>query len=175
MLAGESRAVWAALEFRRPMMLRNIEPLSEDHMRWIPGPGRNPIAWQLWHIAEVEDVWISTCLLNEEGVFPFGAPLREAQSFPEKAALLDYFDTVRSHTRVRLEAMTEVGYDAKVVDPDFGEMTARDLWAGVATSFAWHAGQIALTAKLIPSTPVSTWTFTPWGDGTRGGIEGDSS
>jgi len=30
------------------------------------------------------------------------------------------------------------------------------------TSFAWHAGQIALLAKLLPDTPVSTMEFGYW-------------
>ena len=33
---------------------------------------------------------------------------------------------------------------------------------GVVTSFAWHAGQIALTAKLLPDTPVKTMRFEYW-------------
>lgn len=175
-LSPEARSVWSALEFRRPMMLRNVEPLNEDHMRWVPGPGRNPIAWQLWHIAEVEDVWIRACLLGEQGDFPFGRPLAEAgDSYPAKHELLAYFEDVRARTRLRLAELTPDRFDDMVRDPDFGDMTVRDLWAGVATSFAWHAGQIALTAKLLPSTPVSTWTFTAWDAASRGTLEGDSS
>lgn len=175
-LTPESRSVWAALEFRRPMMMRNIDPLNDDHMRWVPGPGRNPIAWQLWHIAEVEDVWIRTCLLGEPGDFPFGKPVSEAGGdYPAKNELVAYFLDVRARTRTRLEALAPERFDDLVRDPDFGTITVRDLWAGVATSFAWHAGQIALTAKLLPSTPVSTWTFTAWDAGSRGNLEGDSS
>jgi hypothetical protein len=174
-LEGEARSVWAALEFRKPMMLRNVEPLDEAQVRWRPGPGRNSIAWQLWHIAEVEDVWVRTCLLDEEPHFALGRPLVDAgNDFPPKADLLRYFHDVRALSRSRLEAMSGADFDRRVRDPDFGEMAARDLWAGVATSFAWHAGQIALTAKLIPNTPIETWRFTKWGAPGRGLIEGDS-
>jgi len=50
----------------------------------------------------------------------------------------------------------------EVQDPDFGKCIVLDIWMGVVTSFAWHAGQIALTAKLIPDTPVTTMKFDYW-------------
>ena len=56
-------AIWSGLEFRKPMMLRNVEPLSERLMRWRPDEDRNSIAWQLWHIAEVEENWIRTLVM----------------------------------------------------------------------------------------------------------------
>ena len=49
--------------------------------------------------------------------------------------------------------------EAVVEDPDFGRLSVLDVWSGVVTSFAWHAGQIALTAKLLPDTPVTTMQF----------------
>ena len=69
---------------------------------------------------------------------------------------------MRTITRKRLEKHTPDDFDRVIHDPDFGDLTVRQLWAGVTTSFAWHAGQVALTAKLIPDTPVETWTFTDW-------------
>jgi hypothetical protein len=170
-LVAEARSVWAGLEFRLPMLLRNVEPLGEAQIRWVPGPGRNPIAWQLWHIAEVEDNWVRTCLLDEAPVFPFGRPLAAAGAeYPSKAELLACLRDVRGRTRTRLEGLAVADFDRRVRDPDFGEIGVRELWAGVVTSFAWHAGQIALTAKLLPDTPVTTWTFTGWREGSRGGV-----
>lgn len=166
-MVPEARSIWAALEFRMPMMRRNVEPLSDAQLRWIPGPGRKPIAWQLWHIAEVEDNWIRSCLLAEQPAFPLGRPLAEATDYPPGERLLAYLADVRALSRVRLDAMHEDDFDGLVHDPDFGDITARDLWAGVVTSFAWHAGQIALTAKLMPDSPITTWTFTGWEDPTR--------
>ena len=59
-MTPHAQAVWSALEFRKPMLIRNVEPLGEDQMCWRPAPGRQSVAWQLWHIAEVEDNWIRT-------------------------------------------------------------------------------------------------------------------
>jgi len=170
-MTPEARAVWASFEFRVPMLLRNVEPLTESQIRWRPGPGRNSIRWQLWHIAEVEDNWVRTCLLRDEPHYPFVTSLADADlehDSPRKSDLLEYLQQVRTLTKKRLEALSAEDFEATTKDPDFGELTVRQLWAGVATSFAWHAGQVALTAKLLPDTPVSTWTFTGWSDGGRG-------
>ena len=163
----QAQTIWAALEFRKPMMLRNIEPLSAEHLHWIPGLDRNSIAWQLWHIAEVEDNWIRTCILNELPHFPFQIPLADArqEQFPSKEQLLEYFHSVRELSHERLKAAADL--NQTVTDPDFGQMPAHELWSGVVTSFAWHAGQIALTAKLIPGSPITTWAPTNWTDPSR--------
>lgn len=172
-MTAEARAVWSGLEFRRPMMLRNIEPLSEEQMDWLPGEGRRSIRWQLWHIAEVEDNWVRRCLLDEPARFPLGVALDEAgpEDRPGKARLLEYLAEVRGLSCGRLEAMSAADFERIVRDPDFGEMPARELWAGVVTSFAWHAGQIALTAKLLPDSPVGVWSFTGWDDPSRGSAD----
>jgi uncharacterized damage-inducible protein DinB len=159
-----AESVWSGLEFRRPMMLRNVEPLTEAQMRWRPAPDRNSIAWQLWHIIEVEDNWIRTMVTGEPTRFPFGPQLRAAadDEYPTKEALLAYFEEVRGVTRDRLERSDEGEFARVVEDPDFGPQTVLDIWMGIVTSFAWHAGQIALTAKLLPDTPVTTMQFDYW-------------
>ena len=169
-----ARAVFSALEFRKPMMLRNVEPLSAEQMLW--RPQRVSIAWQLWHIAEVEDNWIRALVTNEPLRCPFGVAQREAaeDQFPSKADLLAYFHEVRTLTGQRLEAATEADFDRQVHDDDFGDLSVRDVWSGVVTGFAWHAGQIALTAKLMPDSPVTTlqfkyWKSQQWGGGSDGG------
>jgi hypothetical protein len=163
-MVPQAQAIWSALEFRKPMLLRNVEPLSEAQMRWLPGPERKPIAWQLWHIAEVEDNWVRTMVTDEPLCFPFGIQVREAgdADYPSKTDLLDYLSDVRAATRERLEAADAAGFERRVTDPDFGTITVLDVWSGVVTSFAWHAGQIALTAKLVPESPVTTMTFQYW-------------
>lgn len=163
-MVPQAQAIWSALEFRKPMLLRNVEPLREEQMRWLPGPERKPIAWQLWHIAEVEDNWVRTMVTGEPVRFPFGIQVREAgeADYPSKAELLRYLSDVRATTRGRLEAAAAADFERRVTDPDFGSLTVLDVWSGVVTSFAWHAGQVALTAKLVPGSPVTTMTFEYW-------------
>ncbi len=160
-MTPHDETIWSALEFRKPMLLRNIEPLDETQMRWRPGADRNSIAWQLWHIAEVEDNWIRSLVMGQPLRFPFGVQLRAAaqSDYPQKRILLDYFHEVRHLTRTRLDGATESHLERTVQDPDFGPITVLEVWSGVVTSFAWHAGQIALTAKLLPDSPVQTMEF----------------
>lgn len=148
----ESEQIWAALEFRKPATLQLIEPLTRDQMLWQPDAWRNPIAWQLWHIAEVEDNAIRDRLLQQPKRYPFGHSVRDAagaEDFPHKDALIEYLNQVRQLTRQRLEAMTQEDYERPIMDDDFGPLTGRGMWAAVVTSFSWHAGQIALTARLL--------------------------
>ncbi len=167
-MTPEARAIRSALDFRMPMLLRNVEPLEEAHLDWVPGPQRNSIRWQLWHIAEVEDNWIRQCMLKQPARYPFTVSLADAGDIrPTKDQLLAYLHEVRALTHARLEALEPDAFDRIVHDPDFADMSLRDLWAGVVTSFAWHAGQIALTAKLLPDSPITVWTFTPWDDPSR--------
>jgi hypothetical protein len=66
--------------------------------------------------------------------------------------LLDYFRDVRALTRQRLEETHEPQFDREITDEHFGPMTVRQLWAGVASSCAWHGGQIVMIAnRLLPA------------------------
>ena len=147
----EPSAIWANLEFRKPTLLRVVEPMSASEMLWIPPNGRNSVAWLIWHIAEVEDNWVRDLVYSEPKRYPFGCPVRDATAdqFPNKSELLDYFHEVRGLTKTRLAASGQKDFDRTVVDEHFGQLSVRELWAGVATSFAWHAGQIAMMSRLM--------------------------
>jgi len=90
-------------------------------------------------------------VLGQPPRYPFGQSVREGtrDNYPTKAALLDYFREVRGLSRQWLAAATPADFERVVVDPYFGSLTVRALWGGVVTSFAWHAGQIALTLRLL--------------------------
>ncbi len=149
----QAQALWASLEFRKPAMLRLVDLLSPQHLLWRPPNGANSIAWLVWHIAEVEDNWIRDVVYAAPKRYPFGVPVRSARldQYPANGDLLDYFHEVRELTKGRLEGTTEADLDRRVQDAHFGPLSVREIWAGVATSFAWHAGQIALIAnRLLP-------------------------
>ena len=148
-----AQTIWDALEFRMPAVLRAVEPLTEEELRWQPPNAANSIGWLLWHIPEVEDNWVRERLLGLPRRFPFGKPVREAlpTEYPEKAALLAYFREVRDLSRDRLEQTTSDELLRIVSDKTWGTITVGQLWCGVATSGAWHGGQIALIAnRLLP-------------------------
>ncbi len=147
--------VWESLAFRTPTMLRIVEPLTEDEMRWLPPNQSNSIAWLVWHIAEVEDNWVRDRLYGQTKHYPFGCSVRTAArgQYPSKAELLRYFAEVRGLTKHRLEEASEAEFEQLLHDDHFGAISVRQLWGGVVTSCAWHGGQIALTNRLLPRDP----------------------
>ena len=146
-----SKFVWDGLEFRKPVMLRLVEPLSQEQMLWRPPNQGNSVSWQLWHIAEVEDNWVRALLHGEPKRYPFGCSVRVASpnQYPSKAELLEYFFEVREISRRRLEVTTESDFNRAVHDDYYGQLTVSQVWGGVITSFAWHGGQIAQTNRLL--------------------------
>ncbi len=149
---SQAQLVWDSLEFRTPIILRIVEPLSENQMRWWPPNRSNSIAWLIWHIAEVEDNWIRDRLYGEPRRYPFGRSVQDTahDEYPAKAALLSYFAEVRALTKQRLEGMATEEFERFIHDSHWGTISVRQLWSGVVTSCAWHGGQIALTNRLMP-------------------------
>jgi hypothetical protein len=149
----QARVIWETLEFRTPVMLRAVNALSEHQMRWQPPNGANSAAWLLWHIAEVEDNWVREKVYDLPRRFPFGASIRAAApgEYPSKPALLEYFHEVRALSRTRLEKTSLEQLDLPVEDESWGQIDVRGVWIGVATSGAWHGGQLVLLAnRIIP-------------------------
>jgi hypothetical protein len=133
--------------------LAAIEDLSDLDLQWQPPNGANSIAWLLWHIAEVEDNWVRDRVLGLSKRYPFGTSVKAPGDtlWPSKMALVDYFHEVRGLTRERLERTREDEFNRVIVDEHYGSISVRTVWAGVATSCAWHGGQIVMIAKrLLP-------------------------
>lgn len=149
---AQAKFVWESLEFRTAILLRIVEPLTEEEMLWLPPNKSNSIGWLVWHIAEVEDNWVRDRVYGLPKRYPFGYSVRSAalDQYPTKAQLLTYFAEVRTLTKRRLGETSEAEFDRMIHDDQFGEISVRQLWGGVVTSCAWHGGQIALTNRLIP-------------------------
>lgn len=122
-----AKLAWGGLEFRKPAMLRIVEPLSEEQMRWCPPNRGNSISWQLWHIAEVEDNWVRALLHGQPKRYPFGRSVKIASpdQYPGEAELLEYFHEVREISRIRLEETTETDFERTVRDDHFGGAYSR--------------------------------------------------
>ena len=150
-MTPEATAVWTGLEFRKPGLLQLLEPLTPEQMAWLPPGGTNSIAWTLWHIVEVEENWMGACVLGEERRHPFGVSVRDAtpEQYPSKRERVEYLHEVRAISRRRLEQARAGDFDRIVTDENWGDVPARDIWAGLVTSFAWHSGQIALMRRLL--------------------------
>jgi hypothetical protein len=60
---------------------------------------------------------------------------------------------VRALSKDRLERTGEDEFERTIVDEHFGLITIRQVWSGVATSCAWHGGQIILIASRLLNAP----------------------
>jgi iron(II)-dependent oxidoreductase len=103
----------AMLERTRQRTLELIEPLSEQALNAVHDPVMSPIAWDLGHIANFEELWLVQRVagrtpLREElgGVYdPFTAPRRERGTLPylRSDECLAYVNAVRERTLACLE------------------------------------------------------------------------
>jgi hypothetical protein len=149
----QAHAIFDALDFRTPAIVTAVDRLSEGQLWWQPPNGANSIGWLLWHIPEVEDNWIRDKLLHLPKRYPFGVSIKDRPNDlrPTKEKLVAYFREVRLLTAQRLEDMSDDDFNATIVDEQFGMLTVRRMWAGVASSCAWHGGQIIFIAnRLLP-------------------------
>ena len=152
-MTEQAAVLWRTLEFRTPAMLHAVHRLTDAQFAWAPPNGASSVAWLLWHIAEVEDNWVRDKLLALDRRYPFGASVKATapSARPSRAELLEYFGEVRALSRARLESTTDAELARPVADEHFGQLTARDVWVGVATSCAWHGGQIVMLAnRFVP-------------------------
>jgi uncharacterized damage-inducible protein DinB len=151
-MTPEAEMVWSGLTFRTAAMLAAVDELTEKQLIWRPPCGANPIAWMLWHIAEVEDNWVGNLLYGAAKRYPFGLSVKSAlmENYPSKRDLLEYFREVRMLTKERLEKATTESFSDQVRDEQYGMLTVRQLWAGVMSSAAWHGGQIVYAKRFLP-------------------------
>ena len=144
-----AQGIWDGLELRTPRLLELIADCSAKDMLWQPPNNANSIAWQFWHIAEVEDNQIRALVLNQPKRYPFNCSVRDAEHYPNKETLNAYFHEVRHLSKQRLAAISPADFGRVVEDTHFGTVTISQVWNSVMTSLAWHSGQIALTYRLL--------------------------
>jgi iron(II)-dependent oxidoreductase len=101
------------LERTRRRTLALIEPLSERALNAVHDPLMSPIAWDLGHIANFEELWLLQRAFEQQplrrelgGVYdPFSAPRRERGRLPylRSEQCLDYMEAVRERALACLE------------------------------------------------------------------------
>ena len=117
-------AIQSGLEEYLQALQRAIEGLTPAEMRWQPTLHTNHIAWLIWHMARVEDGWVSR-LRRRPAVWQAdgwadrfhmdpassgaGQTMEEVRAMPEipLTDLMAYFDAVRAVTRHYLEQATD--------------------------------------------------------------------
>ncbi len=143
-----------------------LDGLREAELRWQASLDSNSIMWLVWHMARVEDNWISGAIAGTATVWDsggwsgrtgitsatngYGDDMDAVRSMPDVpiSLLLEYYDEVRAATFKCIDGMD---------DGDTGKIDIRD---GRDSSWGWilghivveesqHLGQVAFIRGLI--------------------------
>jgi len=143
-----------------------IRKLSEDELAWRPKPHSNSIAFLMWHLARVEDLWINrllkggkelyeaegwyrkfSTLAQDNGAF-YDVVKLEAWPVPTLKLMKEYAAAVRQTTLSYLKTITEEQLD----EPrDFGWMKGTAGWAlsHLISEVGEHSGQIGYIKGIM--------------------------
>jgi hypothetical protein len=151
-----------------PLARRAVEGVDIDHLTAPPGPGRNSIAWLVWHLSRIQDhhvaelletpqVWETGDWAGRFGLDPdpgntgYGhSPEDVATVRPESPqVLLQYLDGVMTRTRSMLASLTAPDLD-RIVDRRWDPpVTLGVRLVSIADDDLQHAGQAAYVRGLL--------------------------
>jgi len=159
-------AIRSGLEEYLQGLKRSIEGLTPAEIRWQPTLYTNHIAWLVWHLARVEDGWVSRLRRRPPvwqvdgwaerfGMDPEGSgngqTMDEVRSMPELslADLMSYFDAVRGVTLSYLEQATDADMAQEFPHPRSGSRTGSWIIGHILVEMSQHVGQVALVRGMI--------------------------
>ena len=159
-------AIQSGLEEYLQGLQRTLEGLTPAEVRWQPTLHTNHIAWLVWHIARVEDRWLSRLCQRPEvwtadgwaarfrmdpASNGFGQTMEDVRAMPEIALtdLLAYFDAVRVVTRHYLAHATEADLVREYPHPLLGPLTGTWIVGHLLVEESQHVGQVALLRGMI--------------------------
>ncbi len=156
--------VSGCLEQHYNSMLRSVDGLSDEEMRWMPTPECSSIGFLVWHYGRTLDRWIHSRLQdvpqlweqgwaarleqevtdpNETG-YGYGPEQLAAFQTPDTPALLEYAAAALEAAKTYLASRTDADFDTTpVVNPRGGTMTMANLCQQLIWEFNQHGGQIA--------------------------------
>ena len=144
-----------------------IAGLTSAEARWQPTAHTNHITWLVWHMARVEDVWVSRHLRGTPEVWTadgwavrfrmdpkstgFGQTMEEVWAMPEIPLpdLMAYFDAVRAVTRRYLAQATDADLSREYHHPHLGTLTGVWIVGHILVEESQHVGQVALIRGMM--------------------------
>ena len=138
-----------------------IEGLTPAEARWQPTMHTNHIAWLVWHMARVEDSWVSRLRQGSAQVWTAegwadrfhmdpestgsGHASEDIQAMPEipLGDLMAYFYAVREVTRRCLDQTTESDL-AQVYQYQDRNRSGTWIWGHILVEESQHTGQVAM-------------------------------
>jgi hypothetical protein len=154
---------------RVPDVVREaVGGLSDDDLRWRPGPQANPIGWLVWHLTrvqdaqiaplfDVEEVWTGDGWADRFGV-PAGASTHgygwtaeqvDALELPPVGVLLDHLDAVTARCRELIAGVSADHLDRVIDDSYDPAVTVGVRLVSVIDDAAQHAGQVGYVRGLL--------------------------
>jgi hypothetical protein len=146
-----------------------VAGLSADQLAWAPESGANPIGWQVWHLARVQDshitellggdeVWVSGSWAARFGLEPdadntgYGHTAEEVAAVRAEGpdALTGYYDAVRARTTELLATLDPAELD-RIVDRRWDPpVTLGVRLVSIVDDCAQHVGQAAYVRGILP-------------------------
>jgi hypothetical protein len=164
-MSAFQEAIQSGLEEYLQDLQRALEGLTPAEVRWQPTLHTNHIAWLVWHMARVEDRWVSRLRQSPEvwnadgwaerfcmdpasnGV---GHTMEEVRAMPDipLTDLMAYFDAVRAVTRRYLDQATDADL-AQEYHARLGPRTGTWIIGHILVEESQHVGQVALLRGMI--------------------------
>lgn len=147
-----------SLEQSQGYLTRVLDGLTQEEATWSPGPECNSIAFILWHVMRVEDLFVNRIIQREKELYEtegwqekLGTPVKsyqytieELQAWlaPKLEVLREYADSVREKTLAFLKSIPPERL-SEVPRPDRSPDSIGVILGRMSTESALHVGQIA--------------------------------
>lgn len=146
---------------------RTVEGLTPAEARWQPTLQANHIAWIVWHMARVEDVYINRMLRGTDEVWRAGGwasrfgmdpesagagqTIDQVRAMPDIAVadLMAYYDAVRETMQEYLDRAEEADLVREYRHPKRGSVKGTWLLGHLLVEECQHVGQAAYIKGMI--------------------------
>lgn len=143
-----------------------VDGLSEAELRWQASLDSNSILWLVWHMARVEDGWISGAIVGSDSIWSksgwgertgiasetngYGDDMDDVRAMPNVpiSLLLEYYDEVREETFRAIDEMSDADM-ANVDLRDGRDSTWGWILGHIVVEESQHLGQVAFIRGLI--------------------------
>jgi len=143
-----------------------LKGLTPEELAWTPKPHSNSIAFLLWHLARVEDIWINRLIQGGKDFYEtdgwykkFGTPAEDsgmgfdvaklkAWPVPKLELLKDYAAAVRKNTISFVRSLNEKQL-AEEKDYHFFKNTVGWALCHLITEVGEHSGQIGYIKGMM--------------------------
>jgi len=138
-----------------------LDDLTNEELRFQPAPESHHIDWTVWHMARVEDDWVTRFAQRKDTIwqtdgwhtkfgFPerdsgFGYTAEQVRDLPkfDLDQMLAYYDAVRVEALRLLDSMTPEGLDECPHPERRPGYTVGKMFSHVIIEEAQHVGQVA--------------------------------